>query len=83
MPMILITPLSALAGAIESHAPSHIVTLLSSGYMIDTPQGKTPFSFFLTIPAIHLYGHAAQIDYLQTCWGDQEVHLSPRARARG
>ena len=39
MPMILITPLSALAGAIESHAPSHIVTLLSSGYMIETPQG--------------------------------------------
>lgn len=39
MPMILITPLSALASAIESHAPSHIVTLLSSGYMIGTPQG--------------------------------------------
>jgi hypothetical protein len=35
----------------------------------------------LTIPAIHLYGHAAQIDYLQTCWGDQAVHLKPRARA--
>ena len=39
MPKILITPLSALPSAIESHAPSHIVTLLSSGYMIDTPQG--------------------------------------------
>ena len=34
MPMILITPLSALPGAIESHAPSHIVTLLSSGRSI-------------------------------------------------
>ena len=39
MPMILITPLSALPSAIESHAPSHIVTLLSSGYMIETPKG--------------------------------------------
>jgi len=39
MTMILITPLSALPSAIESHAPSHIVTLLSSGYMIDTPEG--------------------------------------------
>lgn len=39
MPKILITSLSALPGAIESHAPSHIVTLLSSGYMIDTPEG--------------------------------------------
>jgi predicted protein tyrosine phosphatase len=39
MPKILITSLSALPSAIESHAPSHIVTLLSSGYMIDTPKG--------------------------------------------
>ena len=51
------------------------------GAMIESPQGQTPFKFFLTIPAIHLYGHGAQIDYLQTCWGDQEVHLEPRARA--
>jgi predicted protein tyrosine phosphatase len=39
MPFILITPLSALPDAIVSHRPSHIVTLLSSGYMIDTPNG--------------------------------------------
>ncbi len=51
------------------------------GAMIDTPQGRTPFTFFMTIPAIHLYGHAAQIDYLQTCWGDLEVHLKRRASA--
>ena len=51
------------------------------GAMIDTPQGQTPFTFFMTIPANHLYGHAAQIDYLQTCWGDQVVHLKQRACA--
>ena len=39
MPFILITPLSALPVAMETHKPSHIVTLLSSGYMIDTPRG--------------------------------------------
>jgi hypothetical protein len=45
------------------------------GAMIDSPQGQTPFTFFMNIPAIHLNGHGAQIDYLQTCWDDQEVHL--------
>jgi hypothetical protein len=45
------------------------------GAMIDTPQGKTPFTFFLNVPAHHLSDHAAQIDYLQTCWGDLEVHF--------
>ena len=39
MPFVLITPLSDLPDALVSHRPSHIVTLLSSGYMIDTPSG--------------------------------------------
>ena len=39
MPLILITPLSAVPEAIRSHAPSHIVTLLSAQYMIETPAG--------------------------------------------
>jgi len=42
MPFILITPLSAVPDAIEAHAPSHMVTLLSSAYMIDTPAGFPP-----------------------------------------
>jgi predicted protein tyrosine phosphatase len=42
MSFILITPLSALPDAIATHRPSHIVTLLSSGYMIDTPKGFPP-----------------------------------------
>ena len=32
------------------------------GAMIDTPQGLTPFTFLMTIPANHLYGHAAQMN---------------------
>jgi predicted protein tyrosine phosphatase len=39
MSFVLISPLSALPAAIARHAPSHIVTLLSGGYMIDTPAG--------------------------------------------
>jgi predicted protein tyrosine phosphatase len=39
MPFILITPLSALPDVMVMHRPSHIVTLLSGGYMIDTPKG--------------------------------------------
>jgi hypothetical protein len=42
---------------------------------ISTPQGSTPFRFFMTIPSAHLTGHAYQIDYLQTCWDDQVVHF--------
>jgi len=44
--------------------------------VVDTPGlGPTPFTFFMTVAALHLEGHAAQIDYLQTCWDDQDVHL--------
>jgi len=39
MPMILITPLSAMPEAIKRHAPSHMISLLSADYMIDTPDG--------------------------------------------
>ena len=39
MPLILITPLSAMPEAIKRHAPSHMVSLLSADYMIDTPEG--------------------------------------------
>lgn len=31
--------------------------------------------FFATLPAYHTVNHAAQIDYLQTMWGDLEDHF--------
>ena len=43
--------------------------------MVEAPHGPAPFIFFLTLPAMHLEKHGAQIDYLQTCWGDLEVHF--------
>jgi predicted protein tyrosine phosphatase len=39
MPLILITPLSAVPDSIRSHAPSRLISLLSAQYMIDTPEG--------------------------------------------
>ena len=38
-PRLLVTPLSALHGALIAHAPSHLVSLLSPEHMIDTPPG--------------------------------------------
>jgi predicted protein tyrosine phosphatase len=42
MRRILVTPLSALEDAIQSHHPSHIITLLSPEHMIETPKGFDP-----------------------------------------
>lgn len=44
-------------------------------FRIETPIGPSPFRFFMNIPAEHLIGHAYQIDYLQTCWDDQEIYF--------
>src|ERR1700761_3474791 len=42
MPRLLVTPLSSLADALETHAPSHLVSLLSPEHMIETPVGFPP-----------------------------------------
>lgn len=39
MPMILVTPLSAMPEALREYRPSHLVTLLSPEHMIETPAG--------------------------------------------
>jgi predicted protein tyrosine phosphatase len=39
MPSILVCPLSAVPDCIRLHTPSHLVTLLSPEYMIETPDG--------------------------------------------
>lgn len=46
------------------------------GMTLDTGLGWTmPMTFLMNLPAIHAFSHAAQIDYLQTCWDDQVVHF--------
>ncbi|HUJ03529.1 MAG TPA: hypothetical protein VLW75_07835 [Rhizomicrobium sp.] len=39
MPMILVTPLSAIEDMIRLYRPSHMITLLSPEHMIETPEG--------------------------------------------
>jgi len=39
MPRLLVTPLSSLPEALKTHAPTHLVSLLSPEHMIGTPDG--------------------------------------------
>src|SRR5260221_11312191 len=39
MPRLLVAPLSSLADALDAHAPSHLISLLSPEHMIETPAG--------------------------------------------
>jgi predicted protein tyrosine phosphatase len=39
MPRLLVAPLSSLADALDTHAPSHLISLLSPEHMIATPAG--------------------------------------------
>ena len=39
MPRLLVIPLSSLADALQTYAPSHLVSLLSPEHMIETPAG--------------------------------------------
>jgi len=42
---------------------------------VETPFLTAPMTFFMTLPGLHMYTHASQIDYLQTIWGDMEFHM--------
>jgi predicted protein tyrosine phosphatase len=39
MSLLLVTPLSQVEATIKRHKPSHLMTLLSPGHMIETPEG--------------------------------------------
>ena len=44
--------------------------------VLDSSQGwSMPMTFLMKLPAYHAIGHTAQIDFLQTCWGDQEIYV--------
>lgn len=44
--------------------------------ILDTGLGWTmPIKQLMNLPAAHVNWHIGQIDYLQTCWDDQEVHF--------
>lgn len=56
--------------ALDSLTPEAIGTTLGTGL-----GWSMPMTFLMNLPGYHAMSHAAQIDYLQTCWNDQEVHF--------
>ena len=56
--------------ALDSLAPEAIGTSLDSGLGWSMPMTRV-----MNFPGWHATLHAGQIDYLQTCWGDLEVHF--------
>lgn len=44
---------------------------------LESSQGwSMPISFLLNLPCSHADWHTGQIDFLQTCWGDQEIYVN-------
>ncbi|BDI30098.1 hypothetical protein CCAX7_21490 [Capsulimonas corticalis] len=58
----------SLLAALEQATPEIL------GSTIWTAFGEFPYAFAVTFPAEHISGHARQIDYLQTIWGDIQDH---------
>lgn len=40
----------------------------------NSPFGPIPFPFWMILPADHMGGHASQLNYIQTIWGDLQDH---------
>lgn len=56
--------------ALDTLTPEDVVLVL------DTSLGWTvPMTRLMNLPGWHATLHTGQIDYLQTCWGDEEVYF--------
>ena len=56
--------------AIDTLTPDDIELVL------DSSQGwSMPITFLINLPAMHADWHTGQIDFLQTCWDDQEIYV--------
>lgn len=57
--------------ALDTLSPEDLETSIDSG------QGwSMPMTQLIALPGWHATLHAGQIDYLQTCWDDQEVYVA-------
>lgn len=56
--------------ALDSLTPEAIASSLDSGM-----GWSMPMTQLMKLPGWHATLHTGQIDYLQTCWGDQEVYV--------
>ena len=62
---------AAVIEAVDSLTPEELDSVLDSG------QGfKMEMRQLINLPGWHATLHLGQIDYLQTCYGDQEIYLS-------
>lgn len=50
------------------------VTEEKLGTSPESPFGAIPYPFWMHVPGDHMRGHAHQIDYIETIWGDYEDH---------
>lgn len=56
--------------ALETLTPEEIESSIDSG------QGwSMSMKFLMNLPGWHATLHLGQIDFLQTCWGDQEIYV--------
>jgi hypothetical protein len=56
--------------ALSSMTPEGIGSSLDSGL-----GWSMPMTFLMKLPGWHATLHTGQIDYLQTCWGDEQVYV--------
>jgi hypothetical protein len=56
--------------ALEGIKPEEVDMSLDSGL-----GWSVPMSWLMRLAGLHAMNHSAQIEYLQTCWDDQEVHF--------
>lgn len=56
--------------ALDTLTPELIESTLQSG-----PDFSMSMRFLMTLPGWHATLHCGQIDFLQTCWGDQEIYF--------
>ncbi len=56
--------------AIDALTSDDLDIVMESGQGFAMPMGE-----FINLPGWHATLHAGQIDFLQTCWGDQEIYL--------
>ncbi len=56
--------------ALDSLSPEEVESSIVSDQF-----GSTPMKQLMALPGWHATLHAGQIDYLQTCWDDQEIYL--------
>lgn len=64
------------AGAAKVIAAMQELTAEDLDLILDSGQGwQMPMRFLVDLPAIHANLHCGQIDFLQTCWGDQDVYV--------